>query len=56
MKPSLAAAIEINERWDRCLNGERIHLESFPSNEEIAAIIEKHMSSSSKSKSSDSEK
>lgn len=43
MSPSLAAAMEINALWRKCLDGSQVHLASCPSDEEVAAIIERHM-------------
>lgn len=43
----LSAAVEINDLWRRCL---KMRVESCPSNEEVAEIIEKHMKTKKQSK------
>lgn len=47
MNPALKAAIEINVLWQRCLDGARVLPERCPTNEEIAAIIEKYLTENS---------
>lgn len=42
MERFMAAAIEINTLWRQCIDGQKIHPDECPCNEQIAEIIERH--------------
>lgn len=43
MRPALSAAHEINALWINCAGSARVDVEGCPGDEEVAVIIEKHM-------------
>lgn len=50
MAPYQAAAAEINALWKACINNRVVGTSGCPTDDEVAAIIERHVSLSSNSK------